>query len=101
MSEKRSLKVSILGKSFSIVTDESDEIINKAAHTIDILMQQLANSSLSRESDEKKMIFVTLQLALDVVKKQKEVETMSDKADTLSSLLQEALSENIHTTVSS
>ncbi len=93
MSEQKSLTVSIRGQNYSIVTDENDEIINEAADLIDVSMKRMS-SKLSSADDVKKTTFVALQMAVDLIKKQKTLESITNKSNMLISLLKDA--ENNH-----
>lgn len=90
MSDQRSLKISILGKNYSIVTDEQDDILNEAAVLVDGLMQQMVASTDSSAEMFKKTTFVALQVAVDLIKKQREIKTITNSTKSLNALLRES-----------
>ena len=90
MSDQRSLKISILGKNYSIVTDEQDDILNEAAVLVDSLMQQMVTSTESSAEMFKKTTFVALQIAVDLIKKQRELKTITNSTKSLNALLRES-----------
>lgn len=91
MSNQKKLTVSILGKNYSLVTDEGDDVIYQAAQLLDSLMRQAVSTAAPSAEVVKKTTFVALQLAVDLVKKQQELAVFTEKTDTLTSLLKETL----------
>ena len=91
MNKQKTLSISILGKSYSIVTDEEDAIVVEAASMVDQLMQKVATPSSSPIELMKKTTFVALQVAVDLVKQRREFMVVSQKTDTLNDLLKEVL----------
>ena len=90
MSNQKKLTISILGKSYSLVTDEREEIVNQAAKMLDSLLQRAVGNTTPSPEALRKTTFVALQLAVDFVKKQQELDACSDKAETLNGLLKQA-----------
>lgn len=82
---QKSLKISIMGKLYSIMTDEDDGSIEEAAQIVDDLMKsKMGNSSLS---EEKIAVVVALQLAAEMKKKSKLIEYWQRKAEDLNNLI--------------
>ena len=92
MNDQRSLRIAILGKNYSIVTDEDSGVLNDAAHLVDSLMRQMTSTPASSAGEVKKITFVALQLAVDLIKKQKESASVVDRTQALTCLLEETLS---------
>lgn len=68
MVEQKSIKVSLLGKTFSIVTDESPELIEQAARRVDVLNDALKEKAAGG-SEIAKVAFVSLQVSIELEKK--------------------------------
>jgi cell division protein ZapA (FtsZ GTPase activity inhibitor) len=90
MNEKKTVTVSILGRSYSLVTDEKGAIIEDAAKMVDSLMKRVIDPSTSPSEVPKKVTFVALQLAVDLLKKSAEYDVIGDKISTLNTLLHES-----------
>ncbi|MBU1008357.1 cell division protein ZapA [Candidatus Dependentiae bacterium] len=88
---KKELTISILGKSYSIVTDEDSQVIEDAAKYVDSLLKRMVGVTHSPAGVMKKTTFVALQLAVDLLKKQQELESIGAKTTTLNDLLKELL----------
>lgn len=91
MNKKKELTIVILGKTYSIVTDEDRQIVETAAQHVDSLLKRTAAMQQSPAEMMKKTTFVALQLAVDLLKKQQELETIGEKTTTLNDLLKESL----------
>jgi len=98
MNEKKTLTVSILGKSYSLVTDEEQGIVEHAAEHVESLMQRVVHPAISPAEAAKKTTFVALQIAVDLLKKHAELDLLADqqadlirKMAELDSLLKESL----------
>ena len=73
MKKQKSLKISILGQSFFITTDEETDDILQAAELINTLLQEKLSKNPS--SNESKLAFITaLQIATDLKKNLREFE---------------------------
>ncbi|MBS1987451.1 cell division protein ZapA [Candidatus Dependentiae bacterium] len=83
---QKSLKISIMGKQYSIATDQdnNDDIIQAALLVDQLMKNKTAQSALS---EEKVAVVVALQLAADLQKKIRLLESWQQKAFGLSSLL--------------
>jgi len=90
MDEQKSIKVSLLGKSFPIVTDESQEIIENASARVNSLMQQM-REKISSGDEVKKIAFVALQIAIDLEKKQQELSALKQQTIDLVGKLENSL----------
>lgn len=82
---QKNLKVSILGKSYSLMTDEEDESVFQAVQLVDSLMKRKAEKMPC--SEEKVAIVVALQLATDLTRKLKEMETCQRRIEQLAFLV--------------
>jgi cell division protein ZapA (FtsZ GTPase activity inhibitor) len=91
MNEKRTLTVSILGKNYSLVTDEKSDVVENAAQMVEALMKQLVHTATSPTEMAKKTTFVALQIAVDLIKQQASSRLIDGKVTTLNSLLKEQL----------
>lgn len=90
MKKQKNLKVSILGKSFFITTDEDTEDILQAAELLNALMQEKLNKNPS--SNESKIALITaLQIATDFKKSLKVFDHYKETAERLASLLKQSL----------
>jgi len=90
-SEKKKLTVSILGKKYSIVTDEDQVLVEEAANMLHEILHKLIAPSTSLADTAKKTTFVSLQMAVDLLKKRRELEFVTRKTSTLNDLLRESL----------
>lgn len=91
IKEKKTLTVSILGKNYSLVTDEEGEVVERAAQVVESLLKQVIHAVSSPAEVAKKTTFVALQIAVDLVKLQVASTLVDNKVDTLNSLLKEQL----------
>lgn len=90
MNEKKTVTVTILGRSYSLVTDEEPSVIGDAADLVDALMKRVLDASTSPSEVPKKATFVALQIAVDLVKKRAEYDVIGDKISTLNTFLHES-----------
>jgi cell division protein ZapA (FtsZ GTPase activity inhibitor) len=88
MNDKKTISVSILGKNYSLVTDEENSIVEGAAHMVDSLMKHVVNPATSPAEAAKKTTFVALRIAVDLLKKNAEYDVASERIASLNSLLQ-------------
>jgi len=86
MNIQKNLKVSILGKTYVIATDEDDAHITQAAELVHTLMKAKIEKS-STKKEEKIAIIVALQLATDLIKKQQELKRYEHKTSELACLI--------------
>lgn len=85
---QKSLKISIMGKQYTIATDEDNDDIIQAAQLVDQLMKNKM-AQLSSLSQDKVAVVVALQLAADLQKKTQLLDSWQQKAEDLTSLLKE------------
>lgn len=90
MNETKRLTVSILGKSYSIVTDENEQIVQEAAQILDSLMSRVIQKPLSPVDMAKKTTIVALQVAVNLIKERREYTAVMDKTALLNDLLKES-----------
>ena len=90
MSNQRKLTVSVLGKTYSLITDENEAVIDQAAQLLDSMMQRTISSTTPSPEVLKKTTFVALQLAVDLIKKRQELDDFADKTQTLNGLLRDS-----------
>jgi len=98
INDKKTLTVSILGKNYSLVTDENNDVVELAAQSVESLLKQVIHSATSPAEAAKKTTFVALQIAVDLIKQkaehrilQSDLVQIDNKVTTLSSLLREQL----------
>lgn len=89
MNEQNALTITILGRNYSIVTDEDHETVTKAAQLVDMHLKKSVNASTSPKDAIKKTTFVALQIAVDLIKKNQELTTVYAKTDTLNEMLKD------------
>jgi len=87
MSEKRKINLSIVGKEYSIITDENEAIVYEAAKMIDGLLKSTLQESETLSGTSQKVVFVTLKVAVDLIKKQRELETVLSKTKDVNDLI--------------
>lgn len=92
MENQNKLTVSILGKEYSLITDESREIVEKAAGLIDEHLKRFPNSPISQAELLKRTTFVALKIAVNMIKKDRELRAAYSKTDTLNELLRDQTS---------
>lgn len=69
MNKQNSLKVSILGKPYSLVTDENEEVIARASQLVDTLMRNIAAKVTITSANEAKIaVLAALSIATDLTK---------------------------------
>jgi len=90
MSNQRKLTVSVLGKNYSLITDENEAVIDQAAQLLDSMMQRTISSATPSPEVLKKTTFVALQLAVDLIKRRQELDDFASKTQTLNGLLKDA-----------
>ncbi|MCK4517517.1 cell division protein ZapA [Candidatus Babeliales bacterium] len=87
MSNQRKLTVSVLGKNYSLITDENEAVIDQAAQLLDSMMQRTISSATPSPEVLKKTTFVALQLAVDLIKRRQELDDFTSKTKALNGLL--------------
>lgn len=91
MDIQKALKVSILGKSYSVMaTHEDSADIVKAANLVDNLMKTKVEKA-NGASEEKIAVTVALQLATDLIKKQQKLDDYENKTLQLASSIDDVL----------
>ena len=91
MDTQKSLKISILGKGYSIITDENQDDVHKAVALVDKLMRGKVINVPPSAGKEKVAVIVALQLAIDLTKKQQLLEKYENDVSRVDSLLNEEL----------
>ena len=89
MDMQKNLIISIFGKTYHLSTDEDDESIYQAALLVDSLMKKKAERMPCGE--EKIAIIVALQLAADLTKKLKEMESCQRRIEQLAFLVDQEI----------
>ena len=87
MSEKRKINLSIAGKEYSITTDENELIIHEAAELIDKLFKSSLQESETLSGTSQKVAFVALKVAVDLIKKQHELDVVLTKTKDVNDLI--------------
>lgn len=85
ITTRKSLKVSILGKSYALATDESSELVYQAAAMLDGLMQSKA-AGVAAGSLDKVALITALQLATDLIKTQQSLKEYESKCKAMLAL---------------
>lgn len=86
---QKNLKVSILGKTYCLLTDEDDDSVFQAVQLVDNLMKRKAEKMPC--SEEKVAIVVALQLATDLTRKLKEMESCQRRIEQLAFLVDQGI----------
>ncbi len=82
MTARRNLKVSILGSSYSLATDEDADVVYQAAAMVDSLLQG-KGGSISSNVFDKIAVVTALQLAADLIKMKKSLDEYEGKCKAL------------------
>ncbi len=90
MKNQKDLKVSILGKSFSITTDENTEDILQAAELVNELIKEKLSKSPS-SSENKIVLIIALQIAADLKKYVREFDQYKATTQRLTELLKQVM----------
>lgn len=86
MDKQKSLKISILGKSYLINTDEVQEEVFAAANLVDsMLKEQMSKVAINDEG--KIAVVVALQLATDLTKALNKLSGLENKIEQLNNLM--------------
>lgn len=88
MSNQKKLTVSILGRSFSLLTDENSEIIEAAAEMVEAYIKGMGGNIAAPADLAKKTTFVALRVAVELIKKDKELQFINNKTNALNDILQ-------------
>jgi len=86
---QKNLKVSILGKTYCLLTEEDDDSVFQAVELVDNLMKRKAEKMPC--GDEKVAIVVALQLATDLTRKLKEMESCQRRIEQLAFLVDQGV----------
>jgi cell division protein ZapA (FtsZ GTPase activity inhibitor) len=87
MDRQKKLKISILGKSYLINTDETQEDVFAAAHLVDSMLKE-STLKISGPDDGKMAVIVALQLATELNKALIRLNEFESKIEQLNDLLQ-------------
>jgi len=87
MDRQKKLKISILGKSYLINTDETQEDVFAAAHLVDSMLKECATKGPVID-DSKVAVIVALQLATELNKALGKLNGFENKVEQLNDLLQ-------------
>lgn len=87
MDRQKKLKISILGKSYLINTDETQEDVFAAAHLVDSMLKESAVKG-SVTDDSKIAVIVALQLATELNKALNKLNGFESKIEQLNDLFQ-------------
>ena len=98
MKESRSIQVSLVGRSFSVVTDEDANTIELAAQRVNSLIQHM-NLKGHRSDEARAIAFVALKLAIELQKNEKQLASYTDETKKLTDLLNNALGASSTVTV--
>ncbi len=90
MSDKNRLTVTVLGKSYSLLSDEKSEIVEKAATIVDDLLKRMVGPSMSSAELIKRTTFVAIKVTVDMIKKERELSLIKNKTEALNELLRES-----------
>jgi cell division protein ZapA (FtsZ GTPase activity inhibitor) len=84
---QKSLKISVFGKSYSIIADENDQEVLLAAELVNNIMNSKAGKAPQAVENEKIAVVAALQLALELNKKNLMLMQCESKAENLVRLL--------------
>jgi len=87
MDRQKKLKISILGKSYLIDTDETQEDVFAAAHLVDSMLKE-CTAKVTVTDDSKVAVIVALQLATELNKALSKLSGFECKVEQLNDLLQ-------------
>lgn len=90
MENKKSLKITVQDKEFTIYTDEDESCIFKAAELLNNLLNDY-NQKAPSMSEAKRNLLVALQLATDLTKKNNALENDDLRMQDLNSLINDSL----------
>lgn len=93
MNAQRTLKISILGKTYTVVTDELDIDVYAAAGVVDNLFQTKGMKSLPTHGQltDKIAVIVALQIATELIKTRKALNKYEATCDGLTDLIEQSL----------
>lgn len=94
IGNSQKLTVSIFGKKYSLVTDESEELVSEAALLVESLLQQMVSASTSPSEMVKRTTFVALKIAVDLLKQSSALDAAYTKAETLNDLLRDSVTSS-------
>jgi cell division protein ZapA (FtsZ GTPase activity inhibitor) len=84
---KKKVHVSIFDQSYSLVTDESEELLQKAAAVVDGRMKTI--SSAGFEDTQKVAVLVALQLAHELISSENDAQRCKDNYGSVAEKLRE------------
>ena len=90
MENKKKLKVTFAGKSYSIFTDEQEGVVTRAAELVDDLLKGYSEKMPTSDPYQKALL-VAFQLATDVTKNSDELHRCKSKTEELSDLISKHL----------
>lgn len=90
MEKANNLKISILGKPYLLTTDEAQESVLKASELVDGMMKEKIKS-FPITSEAKVAVVIALELATDLGKFKKSMNSFEDRVFKLNELLEFAL----------
>lgn len=102
MSDQKTLTVSILGKSYSLRTDEKKEVVEEAARLVESCLGKMvggtsitgtpvSGTSTSPAEMVKVTTFVALKFAVDLVKERDMIKAVNDRTAKLNDLIEDSL----------
>ncbi len=83
---QKHIKITILGKQYSVATDEHDEDLQAAAHMVDSLLQKESEKVVPSDIG-KAALAVALQLATDLAKNKRMLQSYEQHVEHLLGLL--------------
>jgi len=91
IDDQKTLTVSILGRSYSLLTDEKDKVVEEAAELVESYLKKMGGTSTSPNELIKKTTFVALKVSVDLINERNELRTISSKTEVLNGLLKDSL----------
>ncbi len=91
MDMQKNLTISILGKSYSLSTDENADLVFQAAQKVDKMLRDKIDKVGKAISEEKLAVIVALELATELAKQNEALASFEQKALDLDSLLDQEL----------
>jgi cell division protein ZapA (FtsZ GTPase activity inhibitor) len=95
ISDQKTLTVSILGKSYSLITDEKKEVVEAAARLVESYLSKISGAAVGTSTSPAEMVkvttFVALKFAVDLLKERDMLKAVNDRTAKLNDLIEDSL----------
>lgn len=88
---EKQIKISILGKNYTVVTDEQDVDVYAAAEMVDRIFREKGASVSLVSQQEKIAVIAALQIATELVKTQKKMANFENVCTSLTGVIEQNL----------